>query len=140
MAATSSLKEAVRGEKSELVRQLLAENPSGSNSELAAMFKDRMRAKGIKEVRELKQIAQAFANEKATAKRKAAESGANGQASAPVAAKRPPAARTAASATTPATSGTFTLHDLTVIEELAVRVGGYDQLLSLIRWIADKAK
>ena len=137
MAATSSLKEAVRGEKSELVRQLLAENPGGSNTELAAMFKDRMREKGIKEERELKQIAQAFANEKATAKRKAAESGENGQASAPVAVKRPSATSPAAP---PATSGTFTLQDLTSIEELAVRVGGYDQLLSLVRWIADKAK
>ncbi len=71
--AEKSLREPERGEKSELVRQLLAENPDGKNTEIAAMFKDRMCQKGIKEERELDKIAQAFANEKAAAKRKAAE-------------------------------------------------------------------
>jgi hypothetical protein len=135
----ATLREPNRGEKSELVRQLLAENPEGKNTELAAMFKDQMRQKGIKEDRELSQIAQAFANEKAAAKKKAAGEG-TGQAAGEGKASRTPVSSRARSAPPASAAGTFTLDDLTAIEELARRVGGYEQLLSLVRWMAERGK
>jgi hypothetical protein len=140
----ATLREPNRGEKSELVRQLLAENPEGKNTELAAMFKDRMREKGIKEDRDMQQIAQAFANEKAAAKRKAAEAAEGGGGGGkPAGGAKPP--RTAVAAKRPAavpaaSAGTFTLDELLAIEALARRVGGYDQLLNLVRWMAERGK
>jgi hypothetical protein len=136
----ATLREPNRGEKSELVRQLLAENPEGKNTELAAMFKDRMREKGIKEDRELQQIAQAFANEKAAAKKKAAEGSGGGQAAGEGKSTRTTVAAKRSSAPPASAAGTFTLDDLTAIEELARRVGGYEQLLGLVRWMAERGK
>jgi hypothetical protein len=136
----ATLREPNRGEKSELVRQLLAENPDGKNTELAAMFKDKMREKGIKEDRDIQQIAQAFANEKAAAKRKAADAaGAGGEAGESKPARKTPSPKPPSPSTATA-AGTFTLDDLTAVEELARRVGGYEQLIGLVRWMAERGQ
>ena len=37
-------------------------------------------------------------------------------------------------------TGTFTLDDLTAVEELARRVGGYEQLLELVRFLAARGR
>jgi len=133
------LREPERGEKSELVRQLLADNPEGKNAELAAMFKDRMRQKGIKEDRDMSQIAQAFANEKTVMKQKAAKAAAETSASKrPVPVPTP--ARPAAPPSTPSQAGTFTLEDLAAVEDLAKRTGGYENVAALAQFLAKKGK
>ncbi len=70
MAKVSDLREPEHGEKSTLIRELLAKNPNGKNMELAAMYLDKMRAMKVKEDRDLAKIAQSFAQEKTTAKKK----------------------------------------------------------------------
>ncbi len=70
MAKESEFREPERGEKSTLIRELLAKHPNGKNMELAAMYLDKMRAMKVKEERDLAQIAQSFAQEKSTAKKK----------------------------------------------------------------------
>jgi hypothetical protein len=69
MAKASELREPERGEKTNLIRELLATHPESKNMELAAIYLDRMRKAGIKEERELAKIAQAFSQEKTTAKK-----------------------------------------------------------------------
>lgn len=70
MAKAPELREPERGEKTNLMRELIAKHPTAKNMELAATYLDRMRKAGIKEDRELAQIAQAIAQEKTTAKKK----------------------------------------------------------------------
>jgi hypothetical protein len=99
-----------------------------------------MREKGIKEDRDIQQIAQAFANEKAAAKRKAADAaGGGGEAGESKPARKAQSPKQTAPSTATA-AGSFTLDDLTAIEELARRVGGYEQLLNLVRWMAERNK
>jgi hypothetical protein len=137
------LREPERGEKSELVRQLLADNPEGKNAELAAMFKDRMRQKGIKEDRDMSQIAQSFANEKTVMKQKAAKAAAETASDNSEGKKPAPAAkqaRPAPASPTPEPAGTFTLEDLAAVEDLAKRTGGYENVAALAQFLAKKGK
>src|SRR5271169_6334200 len=69
MAKASELREPERGEKTNLIRELLATHPEVKNMELAAIYLDRMRKAGIKEERDLAKIAQAFSQEKTTSKK-----------------------------------------------------------------------
>jgi hypothetical protein len=69
MAKALELREPERGEKTNLLRELLAKHPEVKNMELAAIYLDRMRKAGIKEERDLAKIAQAFSQEKTTAKK-----------------------------------------------------------------------
>jgi hypothetical protein len=69
MAKALELREPERGEKTNLIRELLAKHPESKNMELAAIYFDRMRKAGIKEERDLAKIAQAFSQEKTTAKK-----------------------------------------------------------------------
>src|SRR5471030_1788365 len=85
MAKESALREPERGEKSTLIRELLARYPEKKNSELAAMYLAKMQAMKIKEDRDLAKIAQSFAQEKSAAKSR----------------QDTPAAKPAAVATTP---------------------------------------
>jgi len=68
MAKESALREPERGEKSTLIRELLAKYPEKRNSELAAMYLAKMQSMKIKEDRDLAKIAQSFAQEKSAAK------------------------------------------------------------------------
>src|SRR5271166_4669562 len=68
MAKESLLREPERGEKSALIRELLAKYPEKRNSELAAMYLAKMQAMKVKEDRDLAKIAQSFAQEKSHAK------------------------------------------------------------------------
>ena len=68
MAKDSALREPERGEKSTLIRELLAKYPEKRNSELAAMYLAKMQAMKVKEDRDLAKIAQSFAQEKSAAK------------------------------------------------------------------------
>src|SRR5471030_1554874 len=68
MAKESALREPERGEKSTLIRELLAKHPEKKNSELAAMYLAKMQSMKIKEDRDLAKIAQSFAQEKSAAK------------------------------------------------------------------------
>jgi hypothetical protein len=68
MAKESALREPERGEKSTLIRELLAKYPEKKNSELAAMYLSKMQAMKVKEDRDLAKIAQSFAQEKSAAK------------------------------------------------------------------------
>jgi hypothetical protein len=69
MAKAPELREPERGEKTNLLRELLATHPEVKNMELAAIYLDRMRKAGVKEERDLAKIAQAFSQEKTTAKK-----------------------------------------------------------------------
>lgn len=69
MAKAPELREPQRGEKTNLIRELLATHPESKNMELASIYLDRMRKAGIKEERDLAKIAQAFSQEKTTAKK-----------------------------------------------------------------------
>src|ERR1700722_2840420 len=68
MAKESALREPERGEKSALIRELLAKFPEKRNSELAAMYLAKMQAAKVKEDRDLAKIAQSFAQEKSAAR------------------------------------------------------------------------
>jgi hypothetical protein len=68
MAKDSALREPERGEKSTLIRELLAKYPEKRNSELAAMYLAKMQAMKVKEDRDLAKIAQSFAQEKSAAR------------------------------------------------------------------------
>jgi cell division septation protein DedD len=68
MAKESALREPERGEKSALIRELLAKYPEKRNSELAAMYLAKMQAMKVKEDRDLAKIAQSFAQEKSASK------------------------------------------------------------------------
>ena len=57
MAKEPELREPERGEKTNLIRELLAKHPESKNMELAAIYLARMRKAGIKEERELAKIA-----------------------------------------------------------------------------------
>ena len=70
MARESELREPERGEKTNLMRELLAKHPEVKNMELAAIYVDRMRKAGIKEERDLAKISQALSQEKTTAKKR----------------------------------------------------------------------
>src|ERR1700734_936726 len=70
MAKAPELREPERGEKTNLIRELLATHPESKNMELAAIYVDRMRKAGIKEERDLAKIAQAFSQEKPPAKKR----------------------------------------------------------------------
>jgi hypothetical protein len=89
MAKDSALREPERGEKSALIRELLAKHPEKKNSELAAMYLAKMQAAKVKEERDLTQIAQSFAQEKSAAKSR----------------QETPAAKPATAATTPVATG-----------------------------------
>ena len=70
MAKEPELREPERGEKTNLIRELLATHPESKNMELAAIYLDRMRKAGIKEERDLAKISQALSQEKTTAKKR----------------------------------------------------------------------
>src|ERR1700722_4718829 len=69
MAKALELREPERGEKTNLLRELLATHPESKNMELASIYLERMHKAGIKEERDLAKIAQAFSQEKTTAKK-----------------------------------------------------------------------
>lgn len=112
-----------------MMREVMEKHAGAKNTELAEHFAEAMKKKGIKEDRDPAKIAQAFANEKAQAKRRNDAGKGKG---------RRGGGRQAVEAGNGVSRGGFTLLDLEAVEALSKRVGGYEPLMQLLEFMANR--
>jgi hypothetical protein len=125
----NDLREPVRGEKTRLIRELLARYPSAGNADLAKRFLDRMQQLGIRDDRNLAKVAQSFSQAKSDAKRRQAASAEINTEPSPSIPEEP-AVETRAEA--PARAESEGDKELLAVLRAAKEVGGLQRLKALI--------